>query len=86
MRGVGAAQQSQRVAPHTGVPEIGATLCGCYASAAGGAQGQVKTACQTSTGVEPIAMAGIVLVTRHLYVKVACSPYFVSAVCSSIYS
>ena len=63
VRGVGAAQQPQRAAPHTGVPEIGATLCGCYAGAVGGAQGQLNTACQTSTGAEPIAMAGIVLGT-----------------------
>jgi len=63
VRGVGAAQQPQRAAPHTGVPEIGATLCGCYVGAVGGAQGQLNTAGQTSTGGEPIAMAGIVLGT-----------------------
>ena len=86
VRGVGAAQQPQRAAPHTGVPEIGATLCGCYAGAVGGAQGQLNTAGQTSTGVEPIAMAGSVLGTWRLYVKLACSPCFISAVCSLTYS
>ena len=35
VRRVGAAQQPERAAPHTGVPEIGATLSGCYADAVG---------------------------------------------------
>jgi len=42
VRGVGAAQQPQRAAPHTGVPEIGAALCDCYADAVEGAQGQFE--------------------------------------------
>jgi len=33
VRRAGAAQQPDRAAPHTGVPEIGATLSGCCADA-----------------------------------------------------
>jgi len=39
MRRADAAQQPDRVAPHTGVPEIGAALSGCYADAVEGAHG-----------------------------------------------
>ncbi len=42
VRGVGAAQQPQRAAPHTGVPEIGAALCDCCADAVAGARGQFE--------------------------------------------
>lgn len=42
VRGVGAAHQPQRAAPHAEVPEIRAALCDCCADAAEGAQGQFE--------------------------------------------
>jgi len=42
VRRTGAAQQPDRAAPHTGVPEIGAALSHCYAVALESAQGQFE--------------------------------------------
>ena len=42
VRRAGAAQQPDRAAPHTGVPEIGAALSHCYADAAESAQVQLE--------------------------------------------
>jgi len=39
---VGAARQLDRATPHAEVPEIGATLSGCYADAIEGAQEQLE--------------------------------------------
>ena len=42
VRRFGAAQQPDRAAPHTGVPEIGAALSGCCADAVDCAHGEFE--------------------------------------------
>jgi len=51
VRWVVTAQQPDRAAPHTGVPEIGVALSGCCADAIEGAKGSLNTSSGTSTGV-----------------------------------
>ena len=90
VRRAGAAQQPDRAAPHTGVPEIGAALSGRYADAIDCAQGQFEYRKRWVNGrladVWRMVLAGTVPSAWHLYGKLACSHCFISAASSFTYS
>jgi len=90
VRRAGAAQQPDRAAPHTGVPEIGAALSGRYADAIDCAQGRFEYRKLWVNGGLPdvwrMVLVGTVPSAWRLYVKLACSARCICVASSLVYS
>ena len=83
---VGAAQQPDRAAPHTGVPEIGAALSGCCADAVDCAHGEFEYRKLYLNGRSTDGAGRDHVNARRLHVKLACRALSICADSSFIYS
>ena len=85
-RRFGAAQQPDRVAPHTGVSEIGAALSDCCADAVDCAHGEFEYRTLYLNGRLTDGAGRDHVSARRLHVKSTCSPLSICADSSFIYS